>query len=90
MNKQYRNYLKYKKYKKRIERFCRNILFYETKSGERIYNPLPVDVIKDNGQVIYKTTSTPCSCSMCSHDKYQRHLKIQEDRKLLQDYLNED
>lgn len=60
------------KYKKRIQLFVSRCDIYVSRQGEYIYNPKTIDVIKDNGQLAYRNSSTPCSCFMCSHKKYNR------------------
>lgn len=73
MNKGRRQELKQLKYLKRIKRFVAGNHCYVNREGNYIYQPKAVDVVKDRGQLIYKTTSTPCSCWMCSgYYKYKR------------------
>jgi queuine/archaeosine tRNA-ribosyltransferase len=72
MNKARRHELKMLKYKKRIQKFAAKSDIYVTRSGDYIYNPKTVDIIKDNGQLHYRSHSTPCSCYMCSPYKYNR------------------
>jgi hypothetical protein len=90
MNKQRRNEITYLKYKKRIKRWVSNCSIYHDRNNNIIYNPKTIDVLKDRGQLVYKTQAVPCSCWMCSkYWKYKRHLKKQEDRKLIQENLKE-
>lgn len=62
------------KYKKRIKLFASKTHIYINKNGDYIYNPKAIDVTNDYlGQLHYRTTSTPCSCYLCSgHKKYNR------------------
>lgn len=88
MNKGRRNELTLLKYKKRLRRFVQNTNLYIGQSGE--YNhPKTCQLFEDREQLIYKTTSTPCSCYMCSgYYKYKRHEKKREDRRLIQEALS--
>ena len=89
MDKKRRNELTQLKYKKRIRIFVANIDIYICRDGRQIRNPRTIDIIKDGGQRVYKSTSTPCSCYMCSGEyKYRRHDKKKEDRRLLQEHAN--
>lgn len=72
MNKARRHELKMLKYKKRIRKFVANTDVYISRSGKLIQSPKTVDIIKDNGQLHYRNHSTPCSCFVCSHSKYNR------------------
>lgn len=72
MNKGRRNEIKKLKYLKRIRLLANGLDIYVTCNGEYIRNPKVQDILKDNGQNCYRTTSTPCSCSVCSHNKYNR------------------
>lgn len=72
MNKARRHELKMLKYKKRIQRFASNLNIYVNREGKYIRNPKTIDVLNDNGQHCYRTTSSPCSCEMCSPNKYNR------------------
>lgn len=90
MNKGRRQELKYLKYKKRIRRFVSNIDVYVDKEGKYIYNPKSVDVIQENGQHCYRTTSTPCSCIMCAPDKYVRAKEKEKISKVIEFELNYD
>ena len=58
-----------KRYKKRVKRIINNTDIYINSKGEVIHNPKAIDVIKEKALMCYKTTSTPCSCSMCSPRK---------------------
>lgn len=90
MNKRRRQELKQLKYIKRIKLYIQGIDIYFSREDETFYKPKVVDVVADNAQYAYKTTSTPCSCWMCSgYYKYRRHLKKIEDRKLIQEGLDE-
>jgi hypothetical protein len=82
MNKARRNELKKLKFTKRIKRYARNLDIYVNRNGEYIRNPKWIDIVKDNGQTCYRTTSTPCSCLMCSPNKYNR---AKEKRKFMRD-----
>ena len=85
-NKGNRQRITFLKYKKRIKCFVSNTTVYIKRNGERIYHPKAIDVIKDRGQLCYKTTSTPCSCSMCACYKYNRKEFKKETRRLIEDY----
>jgi hypothetical protein len=88
MNKKRRNEITYLKYKKRIKKFVAGCRTYVDKNGKCIYNPKAIDIIKDRGQLIYKTSATPCSCWCCSGEyKYKRHLKKREDYKLIREAI---
>lgn len=90
MNKKRRNEITYLKYKKRIKRFAATCSSYMNRNGQRLYNPKWIDIVKDQGQLIYKTTSTPCSCWGCSKEyKYKRHKQKQENYKLIQSSLTD-
>lgn len=85
MNKKIRRDLTYLKYKKRVSQLVQNMDVYITNDGDWIYNPKVVDVLKDRGFYILKTSSVLCSCYMCAGESYNRAKKKKEDRK----YLNE-
>jgi hypothetical protein len=90
MDKQRRNELTYLKYKKRIQKFAATCSLYVNRDGVYIYQPKTIDIINDKGQLIYKTSATPCSCWMCSKEmKYKRHEQKREDQRLIQEGLNE-
>ncbi len=79
MNKDRRQEIKQLKYKKRIQRFAASAGRYHNRKGEVIYNPKTIDVLADNGQLHYKTTSTPCSCPMCQDpDRNYHRAKVKE------------
>lgn len=89
MNKKIRQDLKQLKYQQRIKRFVLGLDTYITRDGERIHQPKAADVIADKGQLNYMTTSTPCSCWMCAYNKYRRHEQKIENRKMLEEGLEE-
>ncbi len=73
MNKGRRNEITFLKYKKRIQYFTYGTDEYITRDGTSILNPKVADVIKDRGQLCYKTQSVSCSCWECSgYYKYNR------------------
>ncbi len=88
-NKGRRQELTQLKYIKRIKRFVSNLDYYFTRTGEQIYKPTTKDVTDDNGQFVYKSTSTPCSCWGCAYLKYHRHEQKIIDRKIIQEGLDE-
>ena len=88
MNKKRRQELKQLKFKNRIKRFVANGSYYYS-GRERIDSPTVQDVINNGDCLYYKTTSTPCSCWMCSgYYKYKRHEEKIVVRKLIQDGLD--
>ena len=88
MNKQIRKEHMMRKYKKRIQRYVIGLDIYFCQDGREITNPKAIDIIKDNGQLKYKTMATVCSCFMCSgYYKYKRNLKKVEDYKLIQGFI---
>lgn len=90
MNKKRRQELKMLKFINRIERFIANGGSYYTKDMVRVDTPTVQDVIDDGGFNNYRTTSTPCSCWMCSgYYKYRRHEQKILERRLIQEGLNE-
>lgn len=90
MNKKRRQELKRLKFINRIKRFVANGGYYFTQDSERIDTPTVQDVINDGGHMSYKTTSTPCSCWMCSgYYKYRRHEQKVIERKLVQEGLED-
>lgn len=90
MNKKRRQELTELKYKKRIRRFIASCTLYVNRNGEYIYSPKTQDVIDDRGQLVYKTSATPCSCFMCSGAyKYKRYEQKVIDKKLIQEGLEE-
>ena len=90
MHKGRRNELTFLKYKKRIRRFAATADIYVDREGNYIYSPKTVDVLRDKGQLGYKTTSVPCSCWMCSGEyKYKRHLQKLENRKLINEFFED-
>lgn len=90
MNKKRRQELKQLKFINRLKRFVTSLDYYFTKNHERIDSPTVQDVIDDKSMLFYKTTSTPCSCWMCSgYYKYKRHEEKVIERKQIQDGLEE-
>jgi hypothetical protein len=88
MNKGRRNEIKFLKYKKRIKRWVANCSIYDAKDGRQIYYPKAIDLINDRSRTNFKNTGTICSCWMCSkYWKYKRHIKKQEDHKLISEGL---
>lgn len=88
MNKERRHELKMLQYKRRVKRFAASIDTYIKRDGQHIQHPKTIDILKDNGQLHYKTSSTPCSCYLCSHSKYNR-AKIKSDyRKHDKEFLS--
>lgn len=86
MNKHRRQELKQLKYIKRIKKDVGGYGVYITRDGEYIYNFKAQDIINDKGKLFYKTTSTPCSCWMCSGEyKYKRHKHKEETRRLIKE-----
>ncbi len=89
MNKGRRNELTFLKYKKRIKRFAQSACLYVDRDGNYIYDPKTIDIINDKGQLIYKTSATPCSCWMCSgYYKYNR-IEFKKEAQRLIDELND-
>jgi hypothetical protein len=89
MNKQRRNEITNLKYKKRIQRFAASCSIYVNREGKYVYSPKAVDIIKDRGQLIYKTSATPCSCWMCSGEgKYKRYEQKKETQRIIREALN--
>ena len=91
MNKKRRLELTFLKYKKRIERWVHtNCGTYRNRDGVEIQHPKTVDVIKDRGQLVYKTTSVPCSCYSCSgYYKYRRKDFKKETLRILKEEFEE-
>ncbi len=76
------------KYKKRIRKIVKGFGVYINSKGEHISQPKAIDIISDNGQLCYKSTSGACSCWMCSgHAKYKRHEQKVTNRKILEEAL---
>lgn len=90
INKKRRQELKQLKFINRIKRFVANGRYYFTSDSVRIDSPTVQDVIDDGGYMCYKTTSTPCSCWMCSgYYKYRRHEEKVIERKLIQEGIED-
>lgn len=90
MNKGRRNELTQLKYKKRIKRWTANCGIFVDQDGQYNYNPSSDYFIKNNLYTEFKNSSVLCSCWMCSGEwKYKRHLKKQEDMRLIQEALEE-
>jgi len=85
-NKARRREVTFLKYKKRIKRWVSNCSYYIKQDGEKIYRPKAIDIIKDRGQLVYKSTSTPCSCSMCAYYKYDRKEFRKETKRLIKEW----
>jgi hypothetical protein len=87
MNKGRRHELKMLKYRKRLHRWVSGITRYHTRTGEIIYHPTVEDIIADNGQNCYRTTSSPCSCWCCSGEKkYNRAKEKRDTQRDIQNY----
>ena len=90
MNKSRRIELTQLKYEKRIRRWVASLSTYLCRDGSEIKKPKAVDVIKDKGQLAFKSQATICSCWMCSgYLKYNRNDKKQEDSRLLNEYYED-
>ncbi len=90
MNKKVRQERKQLKYEKRIRRFVASVTLYVNREGEYIYYPTTQYIMRDNGQLAYKTCSTPCSCWGCSGEyKYKRHEQKKIEMRLIQEGLDE-
>ena len=90
MNKQRRNELTQLKYEKRVKRWVASLGIYICRDGNRIRNPKASDVIRDKGQLGFKSHATLCSCWCCSgYKKYSRNDKKEEDRRLLDEYYKD-
>ena len=68
MNKYERNLIGRKKFLKRVKKEVQYFPRMYKKFGDMSCD----DLKKFN---VYRTTSTPCSCSMCSYKKYNRKIK---------------
>jgi len=90
MNKGRRNELTQLKYLKRVKRYVSSCSLWVLSSGEYLYDPKTIDIIKDKALLGFKSSSVLCSCWSCSgSDKYRRHEKKMEDRKLITEALSE-
>lgn len=90
MNKKRRQELNQLKFIKRLKQAVASCHIYVNREGEYVRNPIVQDVLDDNGMLYYKTTSTPCSCWMCSGEyKYKRHEQKKETRRLINEYYME-
>lgn len=90
MNKGQRNEIAKRKYKQRVSRLAQGLDQYVTQNGEIIYNPKTVDLLKDNAQNCYRTTSTPCSCYCCQNGKVEHRKKIRREAdRLIREALRE-
>lgn len=83
MNKARRHELKMLHYKKRIQRFVTRCNLWVNQQGEYVWHPKSIDLIKANAQHSYRSHSTPCSCYLCSHSKYNRAKEKSKFRKEL-------
>ena len=90
MNKKIRQERKRLKFINRLKRFVANGGYYFTNEWVCIDSPTVQDVINDGGYMCYKTTSTPCSCWMCSgYYKYRRHEQKVIEIRLIQEGLKD-
>jgi hypothetical protein len=75
MDKGRRNELGKLKYKRRVKESIGRIWHYKTKAGKEIIEPKASEVIKDGGLIHLKDNPRPCSCFVCSPNKYNRRVK---------------
>lgn len=68
MRRAYRRYKKWVKFKKRVEEWTRGTYILEPETREEWVE----EIYKGETHNFLKTTGKPCSCSMCSYDKYKR------------------
>lgn len=71
MDKGRRNEIAALKRKKRLKVWLRGVHRYKTRIGKVIMNPKLTDIPKTEHTVL-KSTGKPCSCSICSPNKYNR------------------
>jgi hypothetical protein len=84
---------RYNHWRKRCK-YQANLLDKLITSEGTIDHPTVIDVMKSDFGKIYKTTGTPCSCSLCTAErKYDREQAKKEEREELneqwQDYEND-
>lgn len=75
MDKGRRNELAKLKRKKRLRLYVSNLDYFIGEDGYKIQKPKTTDVENTKFLQVYKSTSVPCSCSMCSPEKYSRKIK---------------
>lgn len=56
-------------------------------NGEVIENPSITEFLASDYSWCYKTTGTPCSCPICSSEKYNREKFKKETKNALNDFL---
>lgn len=60
---------------------------YLVDDGVYLYNPKTIDIINNKDFLVYKSTSTPCSCEMCSYPKYDRTAFKKDTERLLKEFV---
>lgn len=83
MDKKQRQLLKQKKYYRRLK-IVANIGFSIKESG-KWKRAKWFELIGNRGCNVYRTTGTPCSCWMCSFNKYNRLESKKETKRILQE-----
>ena len=71
-NKLWRKLHQSRIYKARMIRFASNQMGCFDSNGNYIKNPHWFDLAKSKSCFVFKTTGTPCSCSLCRKNRYNR------------------
>lgn len=88
MNKLQRKLLKQKKYFRRLKRIAQYAQVYD-EDGEFRDVKNWTELINHPMYIVYKTTSTPCSCWMCSCYKYDRARTKRESKEIIRNQSEE-
>lgn len=86
----YRRYKKEVKFKKRLKKLLprRGMERYYGVNGWCSYEEYVEQIKKSQNWTWLKTTSTPCSCDMCSYQKY-RNERTKENRQAMKEAWKE-
>jgi len=82
-NKAFRKAKEHSKWVRRVKYWMLNDPYIFDNNGKKIFNPSISQCLEVDRSKIYKNTGTPCSCYMCSFDKYDRNETKKETKFLL-------
>lgn len=85
-NKEWRKKQCFRVFKKRI--LARVSWTHYKADGKTICHPHWFELMALPWARVYKTTGTPCSCSMCSGEHYNRRLYKEETRRIILEFLD--
>jgi hypothetical protein len=88
-NKAERAFQTKKRFKRRVSRIASMTHIYVDKDGKRIKGVKTDYIMKDGGMQCYRHQATPCSCFMCSPDKYNRTKNKKQVTKRIKEELDD-